>query len=263
MYLLKQIIILLVAVNMSKLHIGNNGMKSHEMVMCQGMSISIMNKTGSIRIEALDDLTRIFYWDGNIEQAKMVYRGERWFGKYGAYSAGGRSDVHIVVEEGQYHFCSQLEAEEWLKLQDPKKNYIYTKDGLVVGWYKEYNRIKDGFPDALLVDIVQIYIFGKKPINLANAQDSLFTVTYKNDYVDKIKISQFQPSIPKKIGKRMYSGMSIDIMEERGFKPDKVERCIAKGIILKEGDYISYIGRTDDFLWVTLDKDNRVVLVGQ
>ena len=235
----------------------------NEMVMSEGMSISIKNKTGVIRIEALGNLTRKFYWDGNVDQTKMTYREGRWFGNYGAYSPGGRSDVHIVIEEGQQHFCSQLEAEEWLMLQDPKKNFIFTKDGLTVGWYKEYNKTRYGAPDALLVDIIQVYICGKKPVNLTNSQDSLFAVTFNKDYIDNVKIGKFKSNIPKMIEQRMYSGKSIDIMKERGIKPDKVERCITKGTILKEGDYISYIGRADDFLWVTIDKDNRVVLVGE
>ncbi|MDO9392287.1 MAG: DUF4258 domain-containing protein [bacterium] len=236
----------------------------NEMVMSEGMSISIKNKTGVIRIEALGNLTRKFFWDGNVDQTKMTYREGRWFGNYGAYSPGGRSDVHIVIEEGQQHFCSQLEAEEWLMIQDPKMNYIFTKDGLAVGWYKEFNRIKDGFPDILLVDVIQVYISGIKPVDLANAQDSLFTVTFSKDYIDKVKIGQFQPSIPKMIGQRMYSGISIDIMKERGITAEQVENSIAKGEILKKGDFVSYIyfKRGEDLVWATIDKDGRVVLVG-
>lgn len=235
---------------------------NNEMVMSKGMSIQVKNTTGSIRIEALDDLTRKYNWDGNVKQTKMRYRDERWNGAYGAYSPGGRSDVHIVIEEGQQQFCSQKEAEEWLMLQDPKMNFIFTKDGLAVGWYKEYNNIKYGAPDALLVDIIQVYLSGKKPIDLANAQDSLFTVTYSNSYIDDIKIGQLQPSVPKMIGQRMYSGKAIDLMQEKGIKPENIEQCIAKGTTSTIGDYICYAGRPHDFLWVIIDKNNRVVLVG-
>lgn len=263
MSLLNQLFLLLVVVNMSKLHIGKNGMQGHEMVMSSGMSISINNKTGNITVEALDGLLRKFYWDDKIRQAKMMYRSERWYGAYGAYSPGGRSDVHMVIEEGQQHFCSQLEAQEWLIFQDPKMNFIFTKDGLVVGWYKEYNRVKNGHPDILNVEIFQLYVLGKKPVDLPNAQDSLFTITYSKDYVDKVKIGQFQPNTPKMIEQRMYSGKSIDMMEERGITPKQVENCIEKGKIRKKGDYpwYSYFPSSGGMLFVTIDKDGRVVRV--
>lgn len=245
----------------------------NEMVMSEGMSISIKNKTGIINIEALGNLTRKFYWDGNVDQTKMTYRAGRWFGNYGAYSPGGRSDVHIVIEEGQQHFCSQLEAEEWLMLQDPKMNYIFTKDGLALGWYKEYNRIKDGYPDVLSIDVIQVYISGKKPDNLANAQDSLFTVTFSKDYLDNVKISKFKSSIPKMIGQRMYSGKSIDIMENQGITAKQIEHCISEGKVLEEGGRVTplrklgykeytYFSRREGVIWAILDKENRAVLVG-
>jgi len=252
----------------------SNTSHDNERAMSKGMTISVKSKMGNLSIEALDDLTRKLYWDGRTKQVKMDYRNERWFGKYGAYSPGGRSDVHVVIEEGQQHFCSQQEAEEWLLFQDPKMNYIFTKDGLAIGWYKEYNKKKDGFPDVLLVDIVHIYILDKKPTDLSNAQDSLFTITYSNDYVDNVKIGQNRPSVPKIIGQRMYSGMSIDIMEERGITTEQVERCIANGNILKEGAILKYLknggyteyihtSRWGDVVWAIIDKDNRVVLVGE
>jgi hypothetical protein len=227
------------------------------MAMSKGMTISVKSKIGNLSIEALDELTRKLYWDDRTKQVKMNYRDERWFGNYGAYSPGGSRDVHIVITDGQQHFCSQQEAIEWLMFPDYIMTSIYTSNGLSISWYKSY-KAQTGGRDILTVLITQIYILGKKPVDLPNAQDSLFTVTYSSDYVDNVKIGQFQPSMPKVIGHRLYSGKAIDIMEEQGISAEQVEHCIAKGISsdkykpddlferseyyanMKKGDYISY-----------------------
>lgn len=261
MLLLYQTAVLLITLSMSSPKI--NKLHNNEMVMSKGMSIQVKNKTGTIRIEALDDLTRKYYWDGNIRQGKMRYRDKRWYGAYGAYSPGGERDIHIVVEEGQQHFCSQNEAVEWLMFMDPKMNYIYTKDGLLVGWYKETN--PPNYPNVLSVEIYQIYISGKKPVDLPKAQDSLFTITYSDEYIDNIKIGQFEPNKPKMIGQRLYSGRALDIMDEKRFiTPKRVETCIVKGKVLTEyeGEYICYIYSTfRGVTYVTIDKDKRIVKV--
>jgi hypothetical protein len=272
MPLISKILLLFVAVNMSKLHIDKSSMQEHEMAMSKGMTISIISKIGNLRIDALDDLTRKLYWDGKTRQAIMRYRDERWFGNFGAYSPGGRNDVHIVITDGQQHFCSQQEALEWLMFPDYTKTSIYTSDGLSIMWHKENNAHKGG-RDLLSVDITQIYILGKKAANLPNAQDSLFAITYSKDYADIIQIGKFQPSMPEVIGQRLYSGKAIDIMKEQGISAEQVEHCIAKGISsdkykhddlyersehcanMKKGSYISYT-------YTIIDKDGRVVLVG-
>lgn len=115
--------------------IGNRKKLINELVMNQGMVIEATNDRGTIIIEAGKDLERIYAWDDRRTKVSMWARKKRWLGSLGIYNPQGGREVHTVVEEGQQHFCSEEEALEWLAWQDKRFHYVYTSDGLVVGWY--------------------------------------------------------------------------------------------------------------------------------
>jgi hypothetical protein len=69
--------------------------------------------------------------------------------------------MHAVLEEGQQHFSSMDEARDWLAKKDALMDYVWTQDGLVVGW-EQKSRPGDGYL-ALNVEVWQIMINGEKP----------------------------------------------------------------------------------------------------
>jgi hypothetical protein len=95
---------------------------TNEMVMSEGMVIEAINNNGRIKVQAGKGMKRVVYIDNQRVDLEMISRSKRWNGSLGAYSPGGGDPIHIVIEEGQQHFCSINEAMEWLDWQD---NSIY------------------------------------------------------------------------------------------------------------------------------------------
>src|SRR5690606_24687686 len=133
-----------------------------ELVMTPGMSILAANDQGSIRIDYIDKYTRKYSWDGYQRTFRHQARFERWYGSLGMYRPVGDGTMHVVLQEGQMHFSSTAEAEAWIKKQERHVDYVWTKDGLVIGW-KQQPRPYDGYL-FFTADVWQILINGKKPV---------------------------------------------------------------------------------------------------
>jgi hypothetical protein len=232
--------------------------EKNEFAMYPDMAINAVNANGQIKIEATSQLERIFTWEGHNVKVRMRPRDKRWYGSLGIYSPGGSDDqIHVVSEEGQQHFFSEKEALEWLSWQTERMDYVYTSDGLIVGWNKTQNSIS--------IQVWQFYISGKRPFNLPGARNYEITIRNKDKSSSQaIKVGKFQPSAPKWINGREYSGKSIDIMNERGITPDQIEKVIKEGESRQEANYVSFLKINDNYepLWVKLDTQDRVVLVG-
>jgi hypothetical protein len=233
---------------------------NNEIVMSPGMVIKAVNDNGSITIEAGQGLDRTYKWDDRTIKVKMWERNQRWFGSLGLYNPGGGARVHTVVEEGQQHFYSEEDAIAWLAWQNDRFHYVYSSDGLVIGWYT--TSMPDPSMVALCVEVWQFYISGKKPTKLPGARDDLLSVSYRAGASPRqMQPGKFDPSSPKFIGGRWYSGKAIDIMQERKISVDAVEECITQGKSFKEGEYTLY-ARMSKEVWAMLDKNGKVVLVG-
>jgi len=228
------------------------------------MIIKATNDSGTIIIKAESGLERIYEWIGGRAKVKLIPRKERWYGSLGIYNPGGGGRIHTVVEEGEQYFCSEKEALEWLSWKDERMHYVYTSDGIVVGWYTDAD--PNSTQIALSVELWQFYVLGKKPRGLSGARNDLVLVSYSNESPSTSRpADRFLPSKPKIIGGRLYSGKSLDYMKEREMAPTDVEDVISNGKIIQHGAYTTYIRLDDpfDILWVKIDKDGRVVLVGR
>jgi hypothetical protein len=234
----------------------------NEIVMVPGMTITAKNANGTITIESNQELKRVYMFDSKEIDVKLTKRDKRWNGSLGAYSPGGGAKVLTVVEEGQQHFFSQKEAIEWLAWQEKDMRYVYSSTGLVIGWHIRNDAKSPSV--ALSVQVWQFYIQGQKPSKLPGARDDLITVTYRvYGQNENVKAGDFMPSAPETINNRLYSGKAIDIMHEKNIQPENVENCIARGKSEKQGAYTYYYDLTNyKPLWVMLNNDGKVVLVG-
>jgi hypothetical protein len=228
----------------------------NEIVMSPGMTIEAKNENGDIVIKADNVLQRIYGWDGNMVKIKMLPRDKRWDGSLGIYSPSSDKEVHMVVEEGQQHFNSSKEAIEWLSWQNNRMKYVYTSNGLVIGWYKTKN--------ATSVQVWQFYICGHKPTNLPGAKDNLIKISFAKGVLPQdIKVGHFLSNKPQKIAGRWYSGKAIDMMQEKNITPEKVEKTIAEGKLETQEKYFYYYSLNDnEVTWVMLDKQRDIILVG-
>jgi hypothetical protein len=244
-------------------HIGWSS--KNEMVMSEGMIIVASFPSGSLKIEADKRMKRIFQWENEKVFVDLIARHKRWHGSLGAYSPGGSDSIHFVIDEGQQHFCSILEASEWLILQEDRMDYVYTSDGLVIRWEAQS---QGSSPKKIFrAQIWQLYINGEKPSNLAGSTDEKIDVYFKNNYTKKYPgAGEFIPSKPKTINSYLYSGKVLDLMEEEKRTPDDIEKVIRYGDVERSGGYVTYYASGDkfdsfnDLFWVKTDNKKRIIL---
>ena len=132
-----------------------------ELVMTPGTTVVASTSQGTIQISYVDRYTRRYVWDGYDKTFRHQPRHKRWYGSLGMYRPQGDGTMHAVLEEGQQHFSSVSEARRWLAKKERFTDYVWTRDGLAVGW-KQQARPGDGYL-ALHVDFWQILVDGKKP----------------------------------------------------------------------------------------------------
>jgi hypothetical protein len=150
--------------------------EDNEIVMTPGMTIRATTSTGTITITAGKGLQRSYTWEGSTRSVEMWPRTKRWDGSLGLYFPGPGYHwkehdgiARCVVDEGQQHFKSVHEAEQWV---DERRymDFVHRNDGLVVGWDKTPSRKQLG------VEVWQIYVNGKKPTELKGSEDDKLIV---------------------------------------------------------------------------------------
>ena len=230
-----------------------------ELVMTPGMTIEARTPFGNIIIEASDNFNRRYAWNSYNKTFKLYARSERWLGSKGLYRGIGDSEIHAVLNEGQQHFSTIEEALAWLASTQKRMKWVYTSEGLVVGWDEQ----KGKDIHALIVDVWQIYVKGQKPINMSGANNETIRVTFKNTPTYP-SIGKFVPSSPNIINNRWFSGRAIDSMNQFGIPSSKVEEVISKAEKHIEGNYCWYNGMVLEpsisvFVWS--DSDGKVWIV--
>lgn len=121
-------------------------------------------------IGAEEGTVRTYSWDGITRRVELTARPKRWYGSLGLYNPGESIEEHkgitrALVSECQRHFTSEQEALDWLNGPYHKKYLVYNSNGLAVGWYLTPER------NQLTVDVWQVYVNGKKPTNLPDANN--------------------------------------------------------------------------------------------
>ena len=138
-------------------------------VMSPGMRITATNDHGTIAITAGDGLHRTYAWDGNSRSIELTPRRDPHDGLWGAYSTGEEprsgGETAIVARESVLRVPREWEFTERLA-REPDKRWVYTHDGLVVGFRRAPQR------NAVEVDVFQLLIGGRRPQRLAGARDA-------------------------------------------------------------------------------------------
>lgn len=236
----------------------NCAISNNEIVMVDGMTIHATNPNGEIIIEAGKNLWRSYRWNDQYIRVRLRSRWSRWNGSKGAYLPGSGSNVYTIIEEGQQHFYSEEDIYGWLDWQNDRLKYVYTSDGLVVGWC--LGQGPGNFSSALTVELWQIYINGKKPNKLVGSKDDLIQVIYNKNNNNENSPGKFIPSEPQIINGRRYSGKAIDFIKEYKISFDHIERCIAYGDTIHNDSYYEYYV-TNPFITVKTDYNGNVILV--
>ena len=148
-----------------------------ELAMLPGMKIEAENKNGSVSIESLDSLKRLYKWDGRSEVRVLIPRTYRWYGMMGAYDPADAYiweifNPRIVAEDSQLYFQTMEEVEKWLYQSSAILDWVYNDEGLVVGFAKSPNR------NQVNIEVYQIYLNGEKPNKLEGSRPENLKVSY-------------------------------------------------------------------------------------
>lgn len=136
-----------------------------ELAMQPNMVIEATNKNGTVFIEYLSPLERRYKWDKFEEKRILIPREKRWHGKLGAYNPASTYiwevlEPRVVAEDSQLHFDNLNEYTAWLHQSSTVMDWVFTGDGLVVGFAASPDR------NQVNIEVYQIYIDDEKPSNL-------------------------------------------------------------------------------------------------
>ena len=148
-----------------------------ELAMEPGMIIEATNKYGTVIIEYLSPLERRYKWGRHNEKRTLIPRKERFLGLLGAYDPATTFLIsygpRIVADDSQRHFQNMEEVKAQLYEGSAVMDWVYTDDGLVVGFSK------DPSSKAVNIDVYQYYINGKKPTKIDGSRPENIKITIR------------------------------------------------------------------------------------
>lgn len=138
-------------------------------VLDQGQSVEASNNNGTIRISYVSPTKRKYEWDGKSRTVKMIARAEAFQGRWGLYDPADSwgfsfSEVRMVVEESVRDFEDMEQLRAALVQSSAVLDWVYTSDGLVVGFGRTPSR------KQINIDLFQLLVRGQKPSGLAGAR---------------------------------------------------------------------------------------------
>lgn len=147
----------------------NDSRSVKDAVLSEGQSVEASNKNGTIKITYISPTKRRYDWDGTSRVVKMIARTEPFQGKQGLYEPADSLGlnpfaVRLVVEESVRNFDSEDELRAALIQSSAIADWVYTGDGLVVGFGRAPSR------KQINVDLFQFLLQGQKPFGLVGAR---------------------------------------------------------------------------------------------
>lgn len=138
-----------------------------EVVLRPGESVTATNKYGTVRISYVAATKRRFEWDQGAQTVTMTPRPERFMGKLGLYEPGsGGGGVRLVAQEATRDFEDYDQLYAALRESSAVLDWVYTRDGLVVGFGRTPHR-----GGQVNVDLYQFLVQGRKPTGLKGSRE--------------------------------------------------------------------------------------------
>ena len=152
-----------------------------ELAMQPGMKIEAKNKNGEFSIEWLGPLKREYRWNGKKATRTLIPRKERFTGRLGAYDPASASFItvlfrtRIVADDSLLNFSTMEEIEARLYEGSAVFDWVYTDDGLVLGFAESPDR------SQVSIDVYQFLLNGEKPNGIKGSRPELIKVSFKNE----------------------------------------------------------------------------------
>jgi hypothetical protein len=158
--------ILLICIALSQTK-GNNEIVNGA-VLRSGQSLIATNKNGSVKISYLSPIKRKYEWDGKTRIVKMIQMQPITPGVTGLYEPADFWGVNpflirLVTVEATHEFETLDQIYAFLRQSSLIMDWVYTSDGLVVGYGKCPAR------QQINIYVWQLLINGKKPSCLKGA----------------------------------------------------------------------------------------------
>lgn len=136
-----------------------------ELAMSENMVIDAKNKYGVVRIEWKGPLERCFAWEEKHECRTLIPRKERYNGRLGAYDPAETFfwelfTTRIVSEDSKINFENMQDMKLWLIQGSSVFDWVYTDDGLVIGFSKSTER------NQINIYVYQLLVNNKKPTEI-------------------------------------------------------------------------------------------------
>ena len=80
----------------------------------------------------------------------------------------------VVASDSQLHFDSMSDIDKWLYQSSGVLDWVYTDDGLVVGFNKNPSR------NQVDIAVYQLYLNGEKPKKLKGSRPENIKVSYRS-----------------------------------------------------------------------------------
>ena len=146
------------------------GPPPREVVLHPGETIEARNKFGTVQVTYVSPLKRKYQWDGKTRVVKMIARPDRFLGELGLYEPAGCwiiacPNPRLVVREAFHDFPNDEELYRFLYQGSGVMDWVYTDDGLVVGFGRSQER------QQINVDVRQLTVRGQKPVGLRGARN--------------------------------------------------------------------------------------------
>lgn len=124
-----------------------------------GSVVKMSNENGSIKIEAVDETTRRYTWNGNTLTAKLAWRTYKESGATGLHSHEGTpllgENPKLITNESTVEFTSLTEARRWTD-ESCGLEWVSNRDGWLIGYGGS-----DFHPRYIRIEIFRAYINGK------------------------------------------------------------------------------------------------------
>jgi hypothetical protein len=136
-------------------------------VLSRNQSVVAANGSGEVRISYVSPTRRRYEWDGQSRVVRMRVRAEPFMGKTGLYDPAdafvGDPRTRLVVQESTMNFDNEEQMYDFLR-QEPSMDWVYTRDGLVLGFDRTPSR------QQLNIDLYQFIVRGKPPSEMNGAR---------------------------------------------------------------------------------------------
>ncbi len=140
-------------------------------VLAPGQRLEATNKFGNVSVSYVSPTRRKVELDGVIRLLDTIPREEKFEGKLGIYNPGAVkffsfNETRIVFEESTINFDNYEQIRAFLKQSRQVMDWVYTKDGLVMGFSR------DSVRRQVNIDIWQILISGNKPVDIQGSREN-------------------------------------------------------------------------------------------